>query len=104
LISSGWRPDFLFALSGLGLDAGADLCFGDDHVVVAADVHDDGFVVDVGGVGADGVQEMAIVGDDDQHAFVLGEIFLQPVDRVEVEVVGRLVEQEGRGIAEESLG
>src|SRR4029077_14621484 len=57
--------DFLFALGVFGFDAGADMGLGDDHVVVAAVVHDDGFVVDVGGVGADAIEEMAVVGDDD---------------------------------------
>ena len=53
-----------------GFDARADLRLGQHHVVVAAGVGDDGFVVDVGDVRADFVQEMAIVRDDDQAAFV----------------------------------
>ena len=44
--------DFLFALGIFRFDARAHLRFGDDHVVVAAVVHDHGLVVDVGRVGA----------------------------------------------------
>src|SRR6266404_1727009 len=95
--------DFLFALGIFGFDAGADVRLGDDHVVVAADVHDDRFVVDVGGVGADAVEEMAVVRDDNQDAFVFAKIILEPVDGIEVEVVGGLVEEQGAGIAEEGL-
>ena len=73
------------------------------HFVVAAVVHDDGFVVDVGGVGADAVEEMAVVGDDDEHAFVFQQIILQPVDGIEVEVVGGLVEEQRRRAAEQGL-
>ena len=72
----------------------ADLRLGDDHVVVAAGVGDDRLVVDVGDVRADRVQEVPVVRDDDQRAVVADEELAQPVDRVEVEVVGRLVEQQ----------
>ena len=74
--------------------ARADLRLGQHHVVVAAGVGDDRLVVDVGDVRADRVQEVAVVRDDDQRAVVADEELSQPVDRVEVEVVGRLVEQQ----------
>ena len=47
----------------------------------------------------DVVEEVAIVGDRDDRALVLGEVALEPVDGLGVEVVGRLVEQQqvGRG-------
>src|ERR1035437_4219714 len=96
--------DFLFALLILGFDARADLGLGEHHVVVAAGVHDDGFVIDIGDVGTDAVEEVAIVGDDDEGALVIGEVILQPVDAIEIEVVGGLVEEEERGSAEEGLG
>ena len=60
--------DFLFAHGVFGFDARADLRLGQDHVVVAAGVHDHRLVVDVRGVRADAVQKMAVVRDDDQHA------------------------------------
>ena len=73
------------------------------HVVVAAGIRDDRLVVDVGDVRADVVQEVAVVRDDDQRAVVAVEEVLQPVDRVQVEVVRRLVEQQRRRVAEERL-
>ncbi len=47
--------------------------FGDDHHIVVARIDDDGFIVDVGDVGGDGVEEVAVVADDDQRAFVFVE-------------------------------
>ena len=85
-------------------EGGADLGLGHHHVVVAAGVSDDGLVIDVGGVGGDGVEEVAVVGDGDEGAVVAGEEVLQPVDGVEIEVVGGLVEEQGFGLAEEGLG
>ena len=63
--------DFLFATGVVGFDARANLRLGQHHVVVAAGVHDDRFVVDVRGVRADAVQKMAVVRNDDEHAFVV---------------------------------
>ncbi len=95
--------DFLFALRVFGFDARANGSFREDHVVVAAVVHDHGLVVDVGGVRADAIQKMAVVRDHDQHAFVFAQIILQPVDGIEVQVVRRLVEQQRGRIAEKRL-
>ena len=39
----------------------------------------------------------------DQHAFVVVQIILQPVHRIEIQVVGRLVQQQRRRIAEQRL-
>ena len=39
----------------------------------------------------------------DQHALVFDQIVLEPMDRVEVQVVCRLVQQERRGATEEGL-
>ncbi len=41
--------------------------------------------------------------DDDQRAFVADEKLLQPVNRVQVQVVGGLVEQQRLGMTEECL-
>ena len=49
----------------------------------------------------DVVEEVAIVGDGDDRAFVLLEVALEPGDRFRVEVVGRLVEQQQVGLAQE---
>ena len=96
--------DLLLALLVLALDAGADAGLLEDHVVVAAGVGDDGLVVDVGGVGADVVEEVPVVRDGDDGAVVAIEEVLEPVDGLEVEVVGGLVEEQRFGVAEEGLG
>ena len=49
----------------------------------------------------DVVEEVAVVGDGDDGARVLVEEALQPLDRLGVEVVGRLVEQEQVGVLEQ---
>jgi hypothetical protein len=95
--------DLLLALVVLLLDARADLALGHHHLVVAARVDDDRLVVDVGDVGADRVQEVPVVGDGDEHALVAAQEALEPADRVEVEVVGGLVEQQRVGLAEQGL-
>src|SRR5205814_3470777 len=53
--------DLLFTLGVAGLDARADLSLGEHHVVIAAGVSDDALIIDIRGVGADFVQEVAIV-------------------------------------------
>jgi hypothetical protein len=96
--------DLFLSLGILRFERGADLGFGHHHVVVAAGVDDDSFVIDVGGVGGDGVEEVTIVGDADEGAVVVLEEVLEPVDGFEIEVVGGLVEEERLGLAEEGLG
>src|SRR5437879_4650169 len=96
--------DFLFAHLVFGFDARADGGLGEDHVVVAANVGDDGLVVDVGDVSADLVEEMAVVRNDDKNAFVGGQVILEPVDGIEVEIVGGLVKKERGRVAEKGLG
>ena len=103
-----WMKSFSCAIffsrcSFCGFEPRPDLRLGHHHLVVAAGVGDDGLVVDVGDVRAHRVQEVAIVRDHDQRAFVADEEIAQPVDRVEVEVVGRLVEQQRLRIAEQRL-
>src|SRR5450755_1255198 len=95
--------DLLLALRILPFDLRSNLRLGYDHVVIGAGVSDDGLVIDVGDVGADSVKEMAIVGDHDQHAFILVQEILQPVDGIEIEVVGGFVEQQRLRMSEQSL-
>ena len=95
--------DLLFALLVLALDAGADAGLLQHHVVVAAVVGDDGLVIDVGDVGADVVEEVAVVRDGDDGAVVADEEVLKPVDGFEIEIVGGLVEEQGLRVAEERL-
>ena len=52
----------------------------------------------------DVVEEVAVVGDGDDRAGVLVEEALEPLDRLGVEVVGRLVEQQQVGVLEEQPG
>jgi len=92
--------DLLVALGVLRFEGGANLRFGHHHVVVAAGVGDDGLIVDVGGVGGDAVEEVPIMGDGDQRAVVAVQEVLEPVDGFEIEVVGRLVEEQRLGLAE----
>ena len=54
-------------------------------------------VVDVRDAVHAGVEEFAVVGDDHQAAGVARQILFQPQDGFEVEVVGRLVEQQQIG-------
>jgi hypothetical protein len=53
---------------------------------------------------AEGVEEGAVVRDDDEAARVAGQVVLEPEQGFEVEVVGRLVEQQERGLADEEAG
>ena len=56
------------------------------------------------GVVGGGVEEVAVVGDDDLGAGQGGEVVFQPQHGFEVEVVGGFVEQEQVGAAHEGLG
>ena len=76
---------------------------GQHVVVVAARVDADAAVVEVGHVRAHRVQEVAVVRDDDDRALALVEHVLQPADRVDVEVVGRLVEQQDVRVRKQRL-
>ena len=92
--------NLFFALRILRFDLRADLSFGQHHFVVGSGVGDDRLVIDVGNVGADAVEKVAIVRDGDDDAVVGVEKSLEPVDRIQVEVVGGFVEQQGLGMAE----
>src|SRR6185312_2711854 len=49
------------------------------------------------------VQEVPVVGDGDDGAGVLGQVLLQPLHALRVQVVGRLVEQQQVGRLEQQL-
>ena len=51
----------------------------------------------------DVVEEVAVVGDDEDRALVVDQVLLQPGDGLGVEVVGRLVEQQHVGRLEQQL-
>ena len=54
-----------------------------------------------GYVGADGVEKIAVVRDDDDRALIRLEIFFKPLQAGEIEVVRRLVEHEHVGLLQE---
>ena len=74
-----------------------------DERRVVAGVERDGPVVDVEDVRRDVVEEALVVRDDDGAALVRAEELLEPADREDVEVVGRLVEQQHVRPADEHL-
>ena len=75
-----------------------------DHGLrIAAAVQRDGAVVDVQGVAGDVVQEALVVRDDHRAAGVVGQELLEPADGQDVEVVGRLVEQQDVDAADQHL-
>jgi len=95
--------NLFFPLGILPFDLRADLRLRHHHVVIVAGIRDDGLVIDVGNVGTNAVEKMAVVRDRDQDAVIVIQEPLQPVDRVEVEVVGRLIEQQCEGMSEQGL-
>ena len=54
--------------------------------------------------GGDPIEHVAIVGDDHEPAREVLEFVLQPLDRIDVEMVGRLVEHEQVGIGDQCPG
>ena len=52
----------------------------------------------------DRVEEVAVVRDEDDRVRIGGEIGLEPVARIEIEMVGRLVEEQQIGLPEQQLG
>jgi hypothetical protein len=84
-----------------GVDAA--LLLGLEEAVVAV-VLDEARVLELDGAGDHAVEEVAIVRDDDGRAGVGLEVLLQPLGRADVEVVGRLVEQDQVGLADQQLG
>src|SRR5216684_630221 len=85
--------DLLFALRVLRFNLRTHLGLGHDHVVVGTRVGDDGLVIDVGNVRANAVEEVTVVRDRNDHAVVDIEKSLQPMDRIEIEMIRRLIEQ-----------
>ena len=72
--------------------------------IVVARIERDLSVINVCNVGADLVEEIAVVGDDNDCIGEVDQKFLQPVDGVQIQMVGGLVEEQNIGIAEQSAG
>ena len=75
-----------------------------DVLAVVADVVRQLAQVQVGDARDDRVEEVAIVRDEDDGVRIRAEILLEPVARFEIEVIGRLVEQQQVRTAEQQLG
>ena len=73
------------------------------EVVVVAGVDLQLLEIQVRDVRADLIQEVPIVADDDHRGFVVVEHVFEPADRVDVEVVGGLVEQQHVGPGKQRL-
>ena len=61
-------------------------------------------LVDLEHAGRDRVEQVAVVGDAQEATGERGESFLEPVDRVDVEMIGRFVEDEQIGRRDQGLG
>ena len=59
-------------------------------------------VVQMDDVGADIVEEILVVRDDEECILPLGEIAIKPNHSVQIQMIGRLVEQQQRGLKEKS--
>ena len=73
--------------------------------VVVTDILLDFAVVNIDDMRADGIQKVAVVADHDDKAgvFIVQNEVFQPVDGLNIEVVGRLVEHDHVGLAEQRL-
>ncbi len=77
------------------------ICFCSSQLEVVALVGDALAAVELEDPAGDVVEEVAVVGDGDDRALVLGQVLLEPRHRLGVEVVGGLVEQQQVGRAQE---
>ena len=72
--------------------------------VIVAHIHLDLVVVDVHDVGTHSVEEVAVMADHDDGAGEVQQEVLQPVHRIDVQVVGGLIHHQQVGAAEQRLG
>ena len=82
---------------GLGIrrfDPLACLHRGQHEIVVVAGIDLQLLEIEIGDVRAHLIQEMPVVADDDHGGVVVVERPFEPADRVDVEIVGRLIEQQ----------
>ena len=73
-------------------------------LIVIAGPGGDGAPIEIDDPGRQLVNELPIVGDEDDGAAKILEELFQPVDGVDVQVVGRLVQQQQIGVAGERTG
>ena len=76
----------------------------DDELGEAADVFEGGALGEFDDPIGDRIDEVAVVGNEEKGSGPGGELLLEPGDRVDIEVVGRLVEDQHVGFGEEQAG
>ena len=76
---------------------------GQHEIVVVAGIDLELLEIEIGDVRAHLIQEVPVVADDDHGGVVAVERALEPADRVDVEVVGGLIEQQHVGLREQRL-
>ena len=72
--------------------------------LIVAHIHLDMAVVHVHDVGADGVQEVTVMAHHKDQALAVHQEVLKPLDSLNVQMVGRLVQQDDVRLAEQCLG
>ena len=75
-----------------------------EEIVVVARVALEGAPAQFEDAGAEGVQERAVVRDDDEAARVPGEVLLEPEQGLQIEMVRRLVQEEEGRLAHQQAG
>ena len=71
--------------------------------VVVTNIHLDLVVVDIHDVGADIIEEVTVMGYDDNGSHIIHQKFFQPVDGSKVQMVGRLVEEDDFRLTKQCL-
>ena len=72
--------------------------------VIVADIYLDFSIIDISNMGADLVQEMTVMGDNNNCVLETGKKGLQPVNGLEVELVCGLIQKQNIRVAEQGLG
>jgi len=72
--------------------------------VIVADIDLDFAIIYIRHMGADLVQEIPVMGDDDHCVLEAGEKMLQPVDGLQVQLVGWFVQKQDIRVTEQGLG
>ena len=94
----------ILSASSFGIEIGNTSFAFFEVVAVVAFIVEELMLVDFEDVGADIVEEIAVVSDHEYgHLRVVEEIF-EPFDHFEVEVVGWLVEQDEVGLGDQNVG
>ena len=71
--------------------------------IIVADKHGNLAIIDIRNICADLIQEMTVMGNHDNRIFKVHQEILQPFDRMNIQMVGRLVQKQNIGIAEQCL-